>query len=204
MININRNIALLIEQSVNVVDALNTSIRLTDEEQLFICNHFERIELNKNDFLIKKGSVENYIYFIESGVFRYWEASMDNEKEITFCFSFSGEFAYSYLSLKNRTPSIFNIQSLCNSVAWRLDSSSLAFLYKTSLNVNRIMRVVFEDCITKKIIRELNLLKYTPEERYINLIKMNRELLQIIPLKYIASYIGITPQALSCIRKRIS
>lgn len=200
----NKNIALLIEQSVNVVDALNTNIRLTDEEQSFICNHFERIELNKNDFVTKKGSVENYIYFIETGVLRYWESSIDNEKEITFGFSFSGEFAHSYLSLKNRTPSVFNIQSLCNSIVWRLDSSSLAFLYKTSLNVNRIMRVVFEDYITKKIVRELNLLKYTPEERYINLTKMNGELLQIIPLKYIASYIGVTPQALSCIRRRIS
>ena len=74
------NIALLIEQAVNVVDTdtLNTSIRLTDEEQLFLCKHFERVELDKNDYLIRKGEVENYIYFIESGIFRYWVSGMDN------------------------------------------------------------------------------------------------------------------------------
>jgi hypothetical protein len=55
----NTNIALLIEQSVNVIDTLNASIRLTDEEQSFLCDHFERVEIDKKDFLIKEGSTEN-------------------------------------------------------------------------------------------------------------------------------------------------
>ena len=57
------NIALLIEQAVNFMDAdtLGTGIRLTNEEQLFLCKHFEQIELDKNDYLIKKGETRNSI-----------------------------------------------------------------------------------------------------------------------------------------------
>ena len=200
------NIALLIEQAVNVVDTdtLNTSIRLTDEEQLFLCKHFERVELDKNDYLIRKGEVENYIYFIESGIFRYWVSGMDSDKEVTCGFSFSCEFANAYSSLNNKELSVFNVQALCKSVIWRLSKRNLSYLYKTSLNINKIMRVTLEYAFARKTVRELSLLRYTPEERYVKLLEGDKMLLQNIPLKYIASYIGITPQALSCIRKRIT
>lgn len=61
------NIALLIEQAANVIDSLNTGIRLTQDEQMFICEHFIREKVKKNDFTIKSGDYENYIYFIEAG-----------------------------------------------------------------------------------------------------------------------------------------
>ena len=200
------NIALLIEQAVNFMDAdtLGTGIRLTNEEQLFLCKHFEQIELDKNDYLIKKGETRNYIYFIESGIFRSWLSDMENDKEVTFGFCFSGEFTNACPSLKDSEPPVFNVQALCKSVVWRLNKHSLAYLYKTSLNINKIMRVTLEYAFARKTVRELSLLKYTPEERYVKLLEGDKTLLQNIPLKYIASYIGITPQALSCIRTRIS
>ena len=61
------NIALLIEQSVNVIDSLNKGLRLTPEEQQFFCEHFEREEIKKNEFTIRIGDYEKYLYFIESG-----------------------------------------------------------------------------------------------------------------------------------------
>ena len=89
------NIALLIEQSVNVIDSLNKGLRLTPEEQLFFCEHFEREEIKKNEFTIRIGDYEKYLYFIESGILRYWTAQEygDPDKEVTFWFSFPGEFA---------------------------------------------------------------------------------------------------------------
>ena len=162
------------------------------------------VELDKNDYLIRKGEVENYIYFIESGIFRYWVSGMDSDKEVTCGFSFSCEFANAYSSLNNKELSVFNVQALCKSVIWRLSKRNLSYLYKTSLNINKIMRVTLEYAFARKTVRELSLLRYTPEERYVKLLEGDKMLLQNIPLKYIASYIGITPQALSCIRKRIT
>ena len=129
---------------------------------------------------------------------------MDSDKEVTCGFSFSCEFANAYSSLNNKELSVFNVQALCKSVIWRLSKRNLSYLYKTSLNINKIMRVTLEYAFARKTVRELSLLRYTPEERYVKLLEGDKMLLQNIPLKYIASYIGITPQALSCIRKRIT
>lgn len=199
------NIALLIEQSVNTLDSLNRGIRLTPEEQSFFCEHFEREEIKKNEFSIRIGDFENHLYFIEKGILRYWATNSQNEseKEITFWFSFPGEFANSYFSLKEKQPSLINIQALTNCTIWKLAKQDLVKLYETSLNINKIARIVLEDALVRKINREIQLLGFSCEKIYKELIIKNKDLIQQIPLKYIASYIGVTPQTLSQIRKKI-
>ena len=134
---------LTIEQSVNVIDSLNKGLRLTPEEQQFFCEHFEREEIKKNEFTIRIGDYEKYLYFIESGILRYWTAQEygDPDKEITFWFSFPGEFANSYFSLKENQPSLIHIQALTDCVIWKLSKLDLADLYQTSLNINKIARI---------------------------------------------------------------
>lgn len=199
------NIALLIEQSINVIDSINRGVRLTSEEQQFFCDHFERQEIKKNEFAIQIGDFEKYLYFIESGILRYWtkEAEGDPDKEITFWFSFPGEFANSYFSLRQGQPSLINIQALTDSVIWKLDKGDLTELYETSLNINKIARIVLEDVLIRKISRETLILGYSCEKIYRDLIDRDKELIKNIPLKYLASYIGVTPQRLSQIRKKI-
>lgn len=199
------NIALLIEQSVNTLDSLNRGLRLTAEEQSFFCERFKREEIKKNEFSIKIGDFENYLYFIEKGILRYWTTNNRNDpdKEITFWFSFPGEFANSYFSLKEKEPSLINIQALTNCVIWKLSKRDLIELYETSLNINKIARIVLEDVLIRKITREIQLLGSSCEEIYKELMTKNKDFIQQIPLKYIASYIGVTPQTLSQIRKKI-
>lgn len=197
-----RNIALLIEQSVNVIDLLNTGLRLTIEEQNFLCEHFEQINLKKNEFTIKEGEFEKYLYFIEDGILRYWSPNL-KEGETTFWFSFSGEFANSYLSMKNKYPSEFNIQALRNTLVWRISLQNLFYLYTHSLNINKIARIVLENIYIRKIEREIYLLKLSPKEIYKKLIEKEKDIICSIPSKYIASYIGVTAQTLSKIRKHI-
>lgn len=199
-----KNIALLIEQSVNIIDSLNQGIRLTTEEQEYLCIHFIREEIKKNEFPIQIGDYENHLYFIEKGILRYWSLCNDNDsdKEVTFWFSFPGEFANSYLSLKEMKPSLINIQAITDSIIWKISKLDLVELYRNSLNINKIARVVLEDALTRKVNREIQLLGMSCEEIYANLIAKDKELIKQIPLKYLASYIGVTPQTLSCIRRK--
>lgn len=151
------------------------------------------------------GDYEEYLYFLESGVLRYWTVSEDEDpyKEITFWFSFSSEFANSYFSLKENIPSIINIQALTDCVIWKLPKYDLRYLYKTSLNINKIARIVLEDVLCRKISREILLLGSSAEIIYKTLMSRNKEFIHNIPLKYLASYIGVTPQRLSQIRRKI-
>lgn len=196
-----KEIAKQIEDSVDIHDKLNLGLKLSEEERHFLNEHFERVEINKNQFIIEEDKKEKYLYFIEEGLFRYWTYNL-KLREITFWFSFSGEFANSYFSLKNEKPSAFNIQAIGNSVVWRMKSDDLLNIYTNSLNINKISRIVLEDIFTRKIQREISLLKLTPEERYNELMDLNKQMILTIPLKYLSSYLGVTPQALSRIRKR--
>lgn len=181
---------------------LNNETQLNQIERDFFINNFERIKLNKKSYLIEAGKIENYLYFIEKGILRYWTQDSE-DKEVTFWYSFSGEFANSYYSLKQNTLSEFNIQALTDSVVWRVEKECLFDIYSKSLTLNIIAREIMEDIFTRKILREISLLKLTPEDRYKELLSKEPELIKTIPLKHLASYIGVTPQALSRIRKRI-
>ena len=87
---------------------------------------------------------------------------------------------------------------------WRISVKDLQEVYKETENGNLIGRRMAENMFLIKSKREISLLNKTAEERYLDLFSERPKLLKQIPLKYIASYIGVTPQALSRIRKRIT
>ena len=89
-------------------------------------------------------------------------------------------------------------------VVWRVHYDDLQMLYKTHSVGNLIGRLTVEKLYVEKLNREFSLLSETAEERYLKIMKEQRDLFQRLPLKHIASYMGIAPQALSRIRKRIS
>ena len=87
---------------------------------------------------------------------------------------------------------------------WEISNNDLQEVYERTKKGNLVGRKMAEKMFLIKSKRELSLLNKTAEERYLDLFSDRPKLLKQIPLKYIASYIGITPQALSRIRKRIN
>jgi CRP-like cAMP-binding protein len=156
----------------------------------------------KGAMLLKPGQTEQYLYFLEKGMLRFFVEQ--EEKEITFDFTLPGNFTSAYSSFLTRTPASFYIQALEKISIYRISYDDLQKVYKDSANSQQIGRMAAEQLFIRKAKRELSLLTETAEQRYLNLLEQDAELVQQIPLKYLASYIGITPQALSRIRKRIS
>jgi len=101
-------------------------------------------------------------------------------------------------------PSEYQIETLTESILWRISKKDLEEVYETTSNGNIIGRKMAENMFLIKSKREISLLNKTAEERYLNLFIDRPKLLQQISLKHIASYIGVTSQALSSIRKRIN
>lgn len=162
----------------------------------------DQCSYDKAAFILKAGQVENFLYFLEEGIVRLWVER--DEKETTFDFAFKGNFTSAYSSFLTRTPSVFNVQALTAVSIWRIAYEALQELYQTSTQGQLIGRLAAEQLFMHKSKRELSLLTETAEERYLHLLEQQPELIMQIPLKYLASYIGITPQALSRIRQRIS
>ncbi len=159
--------------------------------------------IKKKMIFLELNAIENHISFIESGVVRLFIPKDDPDKEITFGFSFKNQFISAYDSFLTQTPSAYQLQALTETTILSITYNDLQAVYSNTQIGNLIGRLTAERLFLLKSKREQNLLNLTAEERYIKLFKERPELIKVIPLKYISSYIGVTPQALSRIRKRL-
>ena len=169
----------------------------------FFISKLKRRVISKKSVFLKVNEVEDHISFIESGIVRHFIPKDNPEKEITIGFSFKNQFISAYDSFLNQSPSTYQLQALTDTTILCLTYKDLQSVYKSTQIGNLIGRLIAEGLFLKKSKREQNLLNLSAEERYLNLSKERPELLKVIPLKYISSYIGVTAQALSRIRKRL-
>ncbi len=176
---------------------------ISNEDWEFFTSKLQRRVIPKKTNFLKLDEIENYISFIESGVVRLYIPKENPEKEITFGFSFKDQFISAYDSFLTQTPSAYQLQALTDTILLSITYNDLQAVYNKTQIGNLIGRLTAERLFLLKSKREQNLLNLTAEERYMKLFKERPELLKVIPLKYISSYIGVTPQALSRIRKRL-
>ena len=168
----------------------------------FISKLYRRI-ITKKSVFIKVNQIENHISFIESGIVRLFIPRDNPEKEITFGFSFKNQFVSAYDSFLTQLPSNYQLQTLTETAMLSISYKDLQSVYKSTQIGNLIGRLTAEDLFLIKSKREQDLLNLNAEQRYLKLFKERPELLKSVPLKYISSYIGVTAQALSRIRKRL-
>lgn len=177
-------------------------IDFSDQDWLIISSKLTRQDFRKRTVILAKGQVEDYVSFIEDGIVRYYIPK--ENKELTFEITFAGDFMGAYDSFLTRLPSVYHVETISKTTLLRLSYIDIQTLFRKTDAGNIIGRLASEKLFLEKAKRELSLLNDTAEQRYLNLFSEQPELMKLIPLQYIASYIGITPQALSRIRKRIS
>jgi len=183
---------------------LEKTTEIDENDWQMFSSKLKRREFPKKTNLLIEGQIENYLSFIEKGIIRFLIPKEDIEKEITFGFCFKDEFISAYDSFLTQTPSTYQLETLTDSVIWSITYHDLQEVYKHTHIGNMIGRFSSERLFLIKSKREQSLLNETAEQRYLNLFTERPNLIKEIPLKYVASYIGVTPQALSRIRKRIS
>jgi CRP-like cAMP-binding protein len=177
-------------------------VTLSDKDWALFYSKLVKREFPKKTILLRTGQQENYLSFIEKGIIRF---CIPNEfDDLTFGFAFANNFVSAYDFFLTREPSNYQLETITETILWQLTYQDLQQIYAETEIGNTIGRLASEDLFLKKSKRELSLLTNSAEERYLSLFTEQPHLLQLIPLKYIASYIGVTPQALSRIRKRIS
>ena len=176
-------------------------IKLTDDDWRMFSSKLVQQEFSKKSLVLKKGQTENYLSFVEKGIIRFYIPKEENE--LTFAFVFENEFVSAYDSFLTQQPVGYHVETLTETILWRITYSDLQTIYAETTAGNTIGRHASENLFMEKSRRELSLLNDTAEQRYLNLFTEQPHLIATIPLKYLASYIGITPQALSRIRRRI-
>jgi CRP-like cAMP-binding protein len=177
-------------------------VTISDGDWALFSSKLVRREFPKKSLLLKVGQMENHLSYIEKGIIRFCiPAEFD---DLTFGFAFAGNFVSAYDFFLMQKPSTYQLETITETVLWSLTYENLQQIYSVTEIGNKIGRLAGEDLFLKKSKRELAFLTDSAEQRYLKLFTEQPHLLQLIPLKYIASYIGITPQALSRIRRRVS
>lgn len=154
---------------------------------------------SKNAIIKKPNEKENYFHFIIKGSAGIFVPGKNIDHCIDLCYE--NEFLGDYMSLLlNQTNSIF-IKSLEKIDLLTISREKLIDLYSNTTIGDRIGRIAAEAMFIQKQIQHIELLTLSAEERYQNLLKRHPNVIQRTPLKYIASYLGITPESFSRIRK---
>ncbi|MGB0886108.1 MAG: Crp/Fnr family transcriptional regulator [Chitinophagales bacterium] len=183
-------------------DFLKTLNILTEEESQQIDSLTHKKYISKNDFLIRNGEICNEIVFIKSGILRSFYISEDGE-EITNCISFKNDLMSAYSSFISQSPTDENIQALYDTELEFIYRKDLMNLYQNSIHWERLGRVLAEMQYVLLENRLASFQKHNAKQRYNQLLKNHPNYIQFIPLKDLASFLGISKRHLSRLRKEI-
>lgn len=176
------------------------SLSEEDWQKVIPCFHF--YSLQKNDFLIQSGSVCNYVYFINSGGLRMFY--LENGKDITRYFVFEEQFASALTSFLTRQPSLENIQALEDTELLRLSYADLQMLYCEVTAWQELGRRILENAYIISTRRIESLICLDATQRYLNLVVTYPDIFQRLPQYHIATYLGVEPETVSRIRRRLA
>lgn len=168
-----------------------------------IASHFKEIEIAKNHYLVQEGKVSDEYVFLLEGFIRSY--TFDTEgNDITTNFYTKNQIVLEVSSFFNRTPANENFQALTDCKGLIINYEQVQILFHSIPEFREFGRKVLVQNITLLKQRMLSMINQTAEQRYENLLFTKPEILQNIPLKHIATYLGITDTSLSRIRKEFS
>lgn len=177
-------------------------LSFTDEEWELHRSLLTRRWLKKGEFLLTAGQVCNHVSFINTGYFRVYNLIEGVER--TNNFAFEGNYVTDYCSFLTRQPANDFIVALEDAQVLQLSYDHMQAAFEKSPVWQKFGRLIAEYIFIHASTRANSLLLKKPEELYLELMKERPKVIERIPLMYIASYLGITPEALSRIRKRLS
>lgn len=174
----------------------------TEDELNLLDNLITFRKLKKGEFLQKENQVCNEVVFVEKGILRSFFVNHKGD-EITNCFAFENEFMASFASFITEEKAEENIQALTDTEVQVLSRKGLEKLYQSGYNWQETGRKLTEIEFVNLNKRMISFQKLSSTQRYEELYKNHQKYLQLIPLQYLASYLGITPRHLSRIRKAV-
>lgn len=171
----------------------------TDSEQIAQC--FTKRSFDKGQYFVEEGKNSSQLGFVETGQFQYYSISEKGEERTTYI-SLPSTFVASLLPYLTGTPARENIRALTPSTLWVIEKKEVEALQNQMSGFKDFYVKLLEwqiCCIDKA---KFDLITLSADERYEKLLKDEPELLQQVPLQYIASMLGITPRHLSRLRRK--
>lgn len=165
-----------------------------------ISSFFKPLLIKKGDYFLKTGRQSERFGFVQSGIIR--EFVFTEDKEITKWISTKGYFVLDLASFMFKTPARWNMQALTDCELFVIDQKDYQKIGQVIPQWTVLEKLFIAKCFIVLEDRIITHLSMTAEERYNHLFNFNMELFNQVPLQYLASMLGMTPETLSRIRKK--
>jgi CRP-like cAMP-binding protein len=149
----------------------------------------------KKEIVLKAGEIENYFNFIVKGLVRKFYKK--GHQEINTQISMENHLILSQESFHGRTPSEYSIEAIEPTTFVSISYDDLEKVYRQSHRMEHLGRLVVTFAMIIKDRWQMQMVKMTPRERFLNFVTRNPELMQRVPQKYLASYLNIKPETFS-------
>ncbi len=159
--------------------------------------------VSKKTLLLKEGQVCKYINFVDSGALRAYHVDKEG-KEATIMFAVADWWVTDMFCFLNKKPAMMYIEAIEDSCILQLSKEHLEKLYSNVPKFERFFRILMQNAYTREQLRVIENLSLSAEDRYDSFLNKYPHIANVVTQKQIASYLGITPEFLSSIRKNKS
>jgi CRP-like cAMP-binding protein len=184
-----------------ILKNISRFITLTTEEERYFISLLKIKKLKKKQYLLQEGNINRYQYFVNKGCLRTYtidERGLEHIIQFAIEDWWTGDM-YSFLT---QTPARYTIEALEDSEVVCLDKASMEELYLKVPKFEKFFRQLLQNAFISLQERIISNLSKPADERYCTFIEKYPKMEQRLPLKQIASYLGITPESLSRIRSQ--
>ncbi|NVJ46749.1 MAG: Crp/Fnr family transcriptional regulator [Cytophagia bacterium] len=186
-----------------LIEHMRQLVALSDEDAQTVSDAFKEKQLQKKEFLLKKGDPSHHMRFITAGCLKVFSLDNDGNERIL-QFGIDGWWVNDLYGYLTEQPSAYFIQAITDSTVLQIHRDTLNALYDEIPALDRFWRIKIQNAYIALQERTINMMSESAEERYSRFITQYRTMEQSIPQYMIASYLGVTPEHLSVIRKKIS
>ena len=190
-----------LEGSFAVQSYIQSLVNFTDEEMDVIMSHFKPMHLPAGEYFVDEGIVCKDIGFITKGYVRtFYEI---NDQEVTTMVLTKHNIVTAHTSFTLQRPSMSYIQAINDCELLAMSHESMEELYERFPKWERLGRLITEQVYGYMENRVVDYLSLSPEDRYRKMLENDAKILKNVPLRFIASMLGITPETLSRIRNKV-
>ncbi|MBK6828242.1 MAG: Crp/Fnr family transcriptional regulator [Chitinophagaceae bacterium] len=182
---------------------ITSILPMPTDKSAFFAEQFEPIKFSKDELLLKENKINKDTFVLESGYIRSFTFNQNDEEVTTNIFS-APCFVNDFLSFFKQQPTSENYQCLTHCKLWTMSYEKVQTCFHTYPEFREFGRMMLVTNYSNLHDRMLGMVKDTAENRYLKLMKNHPDIFQNVPLKFIASYLGITDTSLSRIRKEIA
>ena len=184
-----------------ILKNINKHIDLSQDEATYFTSLLTKKDLHKKDFVLRQGQPCATINYVDEGVLRAYYVDKDDNESIIM-FAINDWWVTDMFSFTSGKPAMLSIDALEESTILQLQKKDLDQLYIKVPKFEKFFRIIMQNAYIREQLRVIQNLSMPAEERYSNFLQKYPQFAQRVPLKQIASYLGITPEFLSVLRKK--